>query len=317
MFSSRCRVISLLPSATEILCGIPGGKQLLVARSSEDDYPPDIMYLPTVIDPILSFTNMADVNQQVADKMKQLGTLYVVDKEQVEDLKPDVILTQDLCRVCSIDLMTVERIAQKMDPPPQVLNLSPECLEHMLDNIIQVGQAVGLGPEAKQYRMSLESRIEHVRSTTASLLGAGSKKRVLCLDWVNPYIVGGHWSPQIIDIAGGEPLLNTLMANGYGGRAKKVAVSEVVDAQPDIIIIAACGLDLNTLRQEISKLQGNPEWTAVSRAATSHKLAICDGHYFFNRPGPRLIDTLEFVAGYIHNMPSLIPANFPFEEIIF
>ncbi|KAJ2374325.1 hypothetical protein IW150_003169, partial [Coemansia sp. RSA 2607] len=145
------RIVSLLPSATEILCAIPGGKQLLVARSSEDDFPVDISHLPTVIDPLLEFTSLASVDQKVTEKMKELGTLYVVDKTKLEDLCPSVILTQDLCRVCSVDLMTVERIAIEMNPRPTVLNLSPVCIEDVFDNIREVGQAVGLVREAEEY----------------------------------------------------------------------------------------------------------------------------------------------------------------------
>ncbi|ORX67906.1 helical backbone metal receptor [Linderina pennispora] len=287
--------MSLLPSATEILCGIPGGKRLLVARSSEDDYPSDIVHLPAVIDQITKFTTSADVDKQVKEKMKELGTLYVVDRDRIEVLKPDVILTQDLCRVCSIDLMTVERIAQTMDPQPQVLNLSPVCLEDMLDNVTEVGQAAGLEAEAQEYR----------------------KPRVAFMDWVDPIIVGGHWMPQMIEIAGGIALLNPAFTgdNGHrhGDRAIKVTPEELLEAKPDVLIIAACGLEMHTLRKEIGLISGRDSWKAI-RAAVP-RIVICDGHYYFNRPGPRLVDSLEFMAGYINKVPDLIPGGFEYEEL--
>ncbi|KAJ1942826.1 hypothetical protein EC988_006391 [Linderina pennispora] len=310
------RVMSLLPSATEILCGIPGGKRLLVARSSEDDYPSDIVHLPAVIDQITKFTTSADVDKQVKEKMKELGTLYVVDRDRIEVLKPDVILTQDLCRVCSIDLMTVERIAQTMDPQPQVLNLSPVCLEDMLDNVTEVGRAAGLEAEAQEYRKSLEDRIERVRATVAAH-GTDTKPRVAFMDWVDPIIVGGHWMPQMIEIAGGIALLNPAFTgdNGHrhGDRAIKVTPEELLEAKPDVLIIAACGLEMHTLRKEIGLISGRDSWKAI-RAAVP-RIVICDGHYYFNRPGPRLVDSLEFMAGYINRVPDLIPEGFEYEEL--
>ncbi|KAJ2751028.1 hypothetical protein GGI19_004743 [Coemansia pectinata] len=313
MSSSRVRVMSLLPSATEIICAIPGKYQ----QTSEDDYPSDIAHLPTVIDPIIQFTSLADVDKQVVDKMKELGTLYVVDKSRIEALAPDVILTQDLCRVCSVDLMTVERIAQDMVPRPTVLNLSPTCIEDMLDNVAEVGHTVGLNAQAAAYRSSLEDRIARVRLAVEQHAAGQPRLRVLCLDWVNPYIVGGHWMPQIIDWAGGISLLSPLVTDEQGRRrgegAKRVSAEDIVAANPDIIIIAACGLNLDTLRKEIDAISDNSEWLAVRAAAP--RVVICDGHHYFNRPGPRLIDTLEFVAGISHTILALIPPDLPYQEL--
>ncbi|KAJ1647895.1 hypothetical protein J3B02_001680 [Coemansia erecta] len=311
------RVMSLLPSATEIMCGIPGGKQLLVARSSEDVYPSDISHLPTVIDPIIKFTSLADIDRQVSQKMKDLGTLYVVDKQKIISLQPDLILTQDLCRVCSVDLMTVERIAAAMHPRPVVLNLSPVCLEDLLDNITEVGEAAGLQRQSLGYRQSLEARIAHVKDVVAARSPVDTRPRVLTLDWVNPFIVGGHWMPQMVDIAGGVPLLNPLNAheNGrsHGGKAVKVSGKDIVDARPDIVVIAACGLSLDTLRKEIAALRQCAEWLTVRQSVS--RIVLCDGSHYFNRPGPRLVDSLEFIAGFINGIPDLIPKNIAFEEL--
>ncbi|KAJ2875603.1 hypothetical protein GGH93_001477 [Coemansia aciculifera] len=317
MSSSRVRVMSLLPSATEIICAIPGKYQQTYTQISEDDYPSDIAHLPTVIDPIIQFTSLADVDKQVVDKMKELGTLYVVDKSRIEALAPDVILTQDLCRVCSVDLMTVERIAQDMVPRPTVLNLSPTCIEDMLDNVAEVGHTVGLNAQVAAYRSSLEDRIARVRLAVEQHAAGQPRLRVLCLDWVNPYIVGGHWMPQIIDWAGGISLLSPLVTDEQGRRrgegAKRVSAEDIVAANPDIIIIAACGLNLDTLRKEIDAISDNSEWLAVRAAAP--RVVICDGHHYFNRPGPRLIDTLEFVAGISHTILALIPPDLPYQEL--
>ncbi|KAJ2703264.1 hypothetical protein H4218_000346 [Coemansia sp. IMI 209128] len=291
--------------------------ELLVARSSEDDYPSDIAHLPTVIDPIIQFTNMASVDKQVVEKMKDLGMLYVVDKSRIEALAPDVILTQDLCRVCSVDLMTVERIAQAMELRPAVLNLSPACMEDMLDNVTEVGNAIGLSAQAAECKRSLEARIARVRSAVEQRAAKQPGLRVLCLDWINPYIVGGHWMPQIVDWAGGVSLLSPLVTDAQGRLrgegAKRVLSEDIVAAKPDIVIIAACGLDLDTLRREIDNISDNSEWLAVRTAAP--RVVICDGHHYFNRPGPRLVDTLEFVAGITHKIPALIPPDLPFQEL--
>ncbi|KAJ2819050.1 hypothetical protein FBU31_005664 [Coemansia sp. 'formosensis'] len=249
--------------------------------------------------------------------MKELGTLYVVDKSRIEALAPDVILTQNLCRVCSIDLMTVERIAQDMHPRPTVLNLSPTCIEDMLDNVTEVGNTVGLNAEAVGYKGSLEDRIARVRLAVEHHAAGKPRPRVLCLDWINPYIVGGHWMPEIIDWAGSVSLLSPLVTDEQGRRrgegAKRVSSEDIVASSPDIIFIAACGLALDILRKEINALNDNSEWLAVRAAAP--RIVICDGHHYFNRPGPRLIDTLEFVAGVTHNISTLVPPDLPYQEL--
>lgn len=292
-----------------MLCAI-GGEQLLVGRSHEDNYPESIACVPVVTGQRTSFTTAAEVDAQVSAALKQGDSLYTLDVEKICELHPDVILTQDICAVCAIDLQTVQRVAARMSPAPNVVSLNPDGVSDVLRNIVQVGDAVGMGEEARATVIQLEQRISAVDVAIARRVGA--KLNVAFIEWPDPLYVGGHWTPQLIVRAGGIHPLNPPPACG-GGASKSFAVSHqrLAETDPDLIIFCPCGLDLVASRREAERVQCM-EWWQSLRAVKAGRVALVDGDAMFNRPGPRLVDAFEWLATVLHDQPGH-PSDFPVE----
>mmetsp|Transcript_35584 Transcript_35584/g.83159 ORF Transcript_35584/g.83159 Transcript_35584/m.83159 type:complete len:430 (+) Transcript_35584:84-1373(+) len=324
------RVCSLLPSATEMLCFI-GGAHLLVGRSHEDNYPECITHLPVLTGQTTTFTTAAAVNQQVSQSLASGQSLYTLDIERLRALQPDVILTQDICNVCAIDLPTVEKAALQMDPQPRVVSLNPLCLEDVLRNLIQLGDAVGLQAEAEQALARLQSRaaavdrlVEEASAGKGTGTGSASRPNTAFIEWSDPLYVGGHWTPQLIQRAGGHHPLNSPHghkdsaeqcqghSNNGAGKSFPIPSEKLVQSDPDFVVICCCGLKLPETRREASRLQAQPWWKDL-RAVKAGKVALVDGDAMFNRPGPRLIDALEWLAATFHGLADLVPRDFPVE----
>uniref|UniRef100_A0A7S3TLT5 Fe/B12 periplasmic-binding domain-containing protein n=1 Tax=Emiliania huxleyi TaxID=2903 RepID=A0A7S3TLT5_EMIHU len=308
------RVASVLPSATEILCFI-GGERLLVGRSHEDNFPPQITSLPVITGQTTTFTTAAEVDRVVSDSIGKGQSLYTLDAPLIESLSPDVILTQDICSVCAIDLQTVERLAAKMTPRPKVVSLNPLNLDDVLANVLQLGEAVGMAEEARAAHASLVERIAAVDRRVEQRrrqLGEGRRRpRVAFIEWSDPLYVGGHWTPQLIERAGGEHPLNAGGESG-GGKSFPVPPSAVVEADPDLVILAPCGLTLDMTRREATAL-ARTEWWRSLRAVREGRVVLVDGDAMFNRPGPRLVDALEWLFSAVHGVPEAAPHRFPCE----
>ena len=318
------RVVSLLPSATEILATI-GGDSLLVGRSHECDHPSSIDQIPVLTASRTRFTTAAAVDRQVSAMVAgsdAAPSLYHLDIDRLRDLRPDVILTQDLCRVCSIDLDSVHRAAMEMDPRPEVVSLNPTSFEGMLDDVMRVGAAVGREAAARaavvRMRERFHSAADHVNAFTDPV-------RVLFMEWTDPVFSGGHWTPQLIERAGGSHTLNPtrpMPGSGDGagaqgafreaGPSRRVTEDEIVASEPEVVIIAPCGLGLDVVRDEARNLMARP-WFGSLPAVQNGRVALVDGNQMFNRPGPRLVDAFEFLVGYLNDVPRLIPTDFPWE----
>ncbi|KND03460.1 uncharacterized protein SPPG_00943 [Spizellomyces punctatus DAOM BR117] len=311
--SKVSRVVSLLPSATEMLC-IIGGEHLLVGRNHEDDFPSTITNRPILTGQKTTFTTSADVDKQVSQALAAGQSLYTLDTNLLEELKPQVVLTQDLCNVCAIDLQTVERVAQKMNPSPLVVTLNPVNLQDVLANIIEVGRAVGMEGEALDAKKSLESRVANATSLARSFLDAahGIRKRVAFIEWTDPIYPGGHWTPQLIEMAGGTHPVAPATEDAGAGPSRRTPEQMVIDSKPEILIICPCGLNLEDSKRETRLAQEKNWWKEVMK--TCKKVAVVDGNQMFNRPGPRLVDALEWLVGFIWDRPDLIPEGFPWEQ---
>ena len=333
--TKRIRVASVLPSATEILCSI-GGDYLLVGRSHEDNFPASITHLPMLTDQLISreWTSAAAVNAEVSSALSSGKSLYFLNAELLTELKPDLILTQDLCSVCAIDLAEVRLIASKMNPQPAVLSLDPQTLEDVLADMIIVGEAVGLQKEAAKAKAVFEDRVRAVIAVADEILSAKSKEKervkVAFIEWSDPIYVGGHWTPQLIYMAGGEHTLNpcgegapnSYVQIGGAGKSFPVTIESVIASDPDLVIIAPCGLNLEMSRREADRLMGQ-QWFQDLRAIKNKRLLVVDGDAMFNRPGPRLVDALEWLVSVFHEKGSnnaksvaravsLRPKDFPF-----
>mmetsp|Transcript_35266 Transcript_35266/g.33493 ORF Transcript_35266/g.33493 Transcript_35266/m.33493 type:complete len:752 (-) Transcript_35266:65-2320(-) len=334
----KMRVVSVLPSATEILCSI-GADKLLVGRSHEDNFPSTITHLPMLTGQLIekSWTNAAAVNAEVSCALSSGKSLYFLNGELLAELKPDLILTQDLCSVCAIDLAEVRHIASKMPSPPRVLSLDPQTLEDVLGDMTVVGEAVGMQQEAAIAKGKFEERIMTVLAASNEILsewegiavipkGKGRIK-VAFIEWSDPIYVGGHWTPQLIYMAGGEHTLNTCgegtptsyVQIGGAGKSFPVTSEAVTESDPDLVIVCPCGLDLEMSKRETDRLM-TQEWFLELRAIKNKRLLVVDGDAMFNRPGPRLVDALEWLGSVLHtgDIPSvkhavsLQPKDFPY-----
>lgn len=336
------RVVSLLPSATEIVLALAGNEALrdgdgvrLVGRSHECDWPPEVLKsgVPTLTAARTRFESSAQVDREVRAALKASGqpngaagaqTLYALDVERLKSLRPDVIVTQDLCAVCSIDLSTVRAAAATMTPPPQVVSLNPETFEGMFDDILTVGEALGLGGRATELVVQLRERAyrveEYVNAYTA-------KPRVGFLEWTDPLFVGGHWTPQLIERAGGEhPLNPTAAVEGAGagegpigqtlrraGKSTTVSDAAFAASEPEMLVICPCGLSLDMAWRETEILSRKAWWKNLP-AVQRGKVAIVDGNQYFSRPGPRLVDGLEFLVGFLNDREEIIPDGFAWKR---
>jgi ABC-type Fe3+-hydroxamate transport system substrate-binding protein len=311
------RVVSLLPSATELLCAI-GASELLIARSHECDYPPDIHDRPILTAQRTSATTSAEIDAQVRalrdshdihDKPAPSDhatnpSLYQLDIPTLRALRPDVILTQDLCEVCSIDLATVRAVARTMTPEPAIVSLNPASIEDVFDDMLTVGEAVGRPDEAERAMVAARGEywtaVDYVNAFIAPV-------NVAFLEWIDPIFVGGHWTPQLIEAAGGEHPLNPA-----GAKSRQVSWDDVVASSPERMIICPCGYDLHAIRREMATLERRPGWRDLP-AVRNNQVMLVDGSQMFNRPGPRLVTAFRWLVSWLQDRPEIRPASLPGE----
>eukprot|EP01059_Diplonema_ambulator_P036239 TRINITY_DN8969_c1_g2_i1.p1 TRINITY_DN8969_c1_g2~~TRINITY_DN8969_c1_g2_i1.p1 ORF type:complete len:596 (+),score=86.83 TRINITY_DN8969_c1_g2_i1:64-1851(+) len=303
------RVCSVLPSATEVLC-IIGGEEMLVGRSHEDNFPESIADRPVLTGQVTNkeWTSAREIDRQVSEFLKEGKSLYLLDEQLLSELRPDVILTQDICSVCAIDLDTVRRVAKSMFPSPKVVSLNPQNLEDVLKDFIIVGEAVGLLDESHAALKKFEDRIAKAVSEVPS---DATPVNIAFIEWSDPIYVGGHWTPQIIQMAGGTHPLNPVKPSGGAGKSFAVPHKDVEASDPDIIIICPCGLKIPQATMEAHSLYSH-EWFRNMRAVKNNKVYIVDGDAMFNRPGPRLVDCLEWLVSLLHDKLHLCPPSFPY-----
>ena len=317
------RVVSLLPSATELLFAAGGG-ELLVGRSHECDFPPAALAAHVLTSARIAHTagagapaavDEAAIDAAVRASLAAGESLYRIDEDLLRALAPDVILTQDLCEVCSIDLRSVERVAAMLPSRPRIVNLNPTTVWQVLDDLLAVGEAVGRASSAQAAATMLRDRLwTAAEQGTPFTDGPG----VLFLEWTDPPFVGGHWTPELITLAGGTHPLNPA-----GAKSRVATPEEIVASAPELVVVAPCGLPLAAVRESVRALERAPWWNelpavraartaaAAGRAATTVQLV--DGNQMFNRPGPRLVDALEWLAAWIHDRPTVAPPAFPAE----
>ncbi|HYE63744.1 MAG TPA: ABC transporter substrate-binding protein [Phycisphaerales bacterium] len=319
---ARPRVVSLLPSATEALCAIGGGG-LLVGRSHECDFPASVAHLPVLTGQRTHATDPAEIDRQVSASLSAGEALYTLDAILLEGLRPDVILTQDLCEVCSIDLAHVQRVAASFSWPVQVVSLNPHTLEGVLDDLLTVGRAVGMERAATETLVRLRGRLFAAEEFVNPYADGPT---VGFLEWTDPLFCAGHWTVQMIERAGGRHPLNPTVAQANAGaaagpqRAQRLAGKSVrvpeevfVASAPEYVVIAPCGLSLERTRACAAALAQKPWWRDLP-AVRQRQVALVDGNQMFNRPGPRLVDAFEWLVGWLNDRPEVIPDGFPWER---
>lgn len=287
------RIVSLLPSATEIVYALGLGDEL-VGVTYECDYPPEVTTKPVVIRTALPHglpLTAREIDAAVRERMDRQEPLYVLEKELIRELDPDVILTQDLCRVCAIPSGQVERALEELGTTDaKVISLDPHTLDEVLETIVVVGRLLGRAERAEELVSSLRARVEAVRRTAARLPSI----RVFCLEWSDPPFVAGHWIPEMVEAVGGQNLLNE-----KGQPSRVVGWHEVAQATPEVIVFMPCGYYLEEAEEEAPRLFEIPEFADTPAAREGNVWAV-DATSYFSRPGPRLVDGLEVLAWAVH-----------------
>jgi len=286
------RIISLLPSATEILFALGLGAEVR-AVTHECDYPAEALTKPHITRSLLApdlssgAIDAAVREQLVADA----HSLYTIDRDLLAEIAPTLIVTQRLCEVCAVAYDEVLEAVRSLPQRPQIINLEPERLGDVLRDIATVGAATGHEAEAAALLAELHARVEAVRQRVAL---AQSRPRVAFIEWIDPIFCGGHWNPELIALAGGEDGIGRI-----GERSEQVAWERIAAYQPEVMIVAACGFTEQRSRQDEPLLRAYPDFADLP-CARSGRVHFVDGAAYFSRPGPRLVDSLELLARLIH-----------------
>jgi iron complex transport system substrate-binding protein len=285
------RIVSLLPSATEIICQLGLGEQL-VGVTHECDFPPFVAKLPKVTRTLIPHeASSREIDALVQERMKTQRALYTLDLPTLERLAPDLIVTQALCDVCAVAEAEVTAAACTLPGQPRVINLEPTCLEDVFMCLKRVGDAAGVPERADQAIAQLRARVHAIESQTATI---ADRPRVVLLEWIDPPFCCGHWSPELVRRAGG------LEGIGREGQpSRRIAWEEVRACNPDVLVIACCGFDIQRTAQDRPVLASYPGYGDLN-AVREGRVYVVDGNAYFSRPGPRLVDSLEILAHLLH-----------------
>ncbi|MDZ4864982.1 MAG: ABC transporter substrate-binding protein [Gemmatimonadota bacterium] len=290
------RIVSLLPSATEIIASL-GLIDSLVGVSHSCDWPPAVLGLPQVTSTMIpKHASPAEIDEAVRERHAAGLPLYEVDERRLSDLAPDLVVTQGLCDVCAVTEAQARAACAGWPAGVEVLSLAPRTVADVFANILDIGMAVSRVVKARTLVAALSRRTDRV---VAAVRGADRQPRVTLLEWVTPLYAGGHWTPEIIALAGGK--------DGHGrvgAPSRRIAWDEVRVWQPEVLVVACCGLDVEAAAGTAVSLAALPGYAELP-AVRQRQTWVVDGVGYFSRPGPRLIDSLEWLAGVLH--PSLVP----------
>ncbi len=285
------KIVSLLPSATEIICQL-GLREQLVGVTHECDYPVSVVGLPKVTNTLIPHdATSGQIDELVRERLKTEKALYTLDMPVLQSLRPDLIVTQALCDVCAVAESEVQQAACSLPGTPQVINLEPICLEDVLKCIQLVGDAAGCSEIAQREIGLLRDRIQAVADRTLSIQARPS---VMLLEWIDPPFCAGHWSPELVELAGGREAIGE-----KSQRSRTTSWEAIVQADPEVLFIACCGFGIERTLQDLPILQSKPGWEAL-RCVRARKVFVVDGSAYFSRPGPRLVDSLEILAHALH-----------------
>jgi len=288
------RIVSLLPSATEIICQVGLGEHL-VGVSHECDYPSFAKDLPNVTESLIP-KDASSVEVDIAVR-KQLNTekaIYHLDMDVLKELKPDFIITQSLCEVCAVAEDEVLDAVCELPNDAKIINLEPMTLQDVFDTLLLVGEETNHKKKAVDAVNQLRERVDKVIEITESNIPINSRPDMVFLEWLDPTFNAGHWTPELIEYAGAISLLSNKHKP-----STTITWENVVDADPDVLFIACCGYDLNRTLQDMPIIKNKEAWPDM-KSVKQNKIYVTDGNAYFSRPGPRLVDGLEIMAHAIH-----------------
>jgi iron complex transport system substrate-binding protein len=292
------RIVSLLPSGTEIVCALGLG-EALVGRSHECDFPYRVQSLPACTQShIPSQADSLAIHENVTQRLERGLSLYAVQKEVLQSLQPDVIITQAQCDVCAVRLSDVEdAVASWLGKRPQIVSLAPTRLAEVWQDIQRVGDTLGVSQQACLVLEEIQTRIHHVQQAVQS---AEHRPRVGCIEWLNPLMASGNWVPELVELAGGQNCFGIA-----GQHSPWLSPQDLMAEDPEHLILMPCGFSIPQTLAEWADLQNTPPWKNLS-SVQNGRLTVVDGNQYFNRPGPRLVESLEILAEALH--PKLLPA---------
>jgi iron complex transport system substrate-binding protein len=296
------RIVSLLPSATEIVCAL-GLRNSLVGVTHECDWPPSVRTLPHVTRSLIpAAATSRQIDTLVRQRMETGLALYTLDESALAALAPDLIITQTLCDVCAVAEDEVRQAAARLPTQPRVLHLEPVTLDQVLQSIQQVAEAAGVSSHADAVVEQLRARRDAVIRRAGD---ATRRPRVAVLEWIDPLFCCGHWTPELVELAGGQEGL------GIAGRpARTISWHELRQWQPEVLLLACCGYSVEQTLRDLSLLRSLPGWDELP-CVRSRRVWAVDGSAYFSRPGPRLIDSLEILAHLIDPQRHELPAHLP------
>ncbi len=291
------RIVSLIASATEIVCAL-GAEKWLVGISHECDYPESVLSKPCCTSSAISSEQASsEIDSQVREMMESGQSLYKVDGQKLLRLKPTVILTQIQCEMCAVSPRDLEGIGlEQLEVAPQIVPLNTRGLDDLFTDILRAARALRLEGPAFELCDQLKYRLNVLRKRTLKF----PKRTVACLEWLDPLMISGNWMPELVEVVSGVAVLSDAQ-----GRSSMITFDELLDSDPDVVICMPCGFSLERTLRDVHALVEDPKWRML-RAFKSGNVYAVDGNAYFNRPGPRLIDSAELTAQLLH------PAAFDF-----
>jgi iron complex transport system substrate-binding protein len=285
------KIYSFVPSATEMVYALGLGDQLC-GVTHECDYPPQARTKPVAIRSLIDSSSLSqrEIDDRVVESMSHGHGLYSIDKSLLHENKPDVVITQELCDVCSVSLRDVLSTISDLSSSCNVVSLKPRGLKGVLEDILTVGRACGAETAARELVESLETRIDAVREVAEAI----DRPRVFCVEWFDPVFASGHWVPEMVEIAGGEDAL------GLAGQdSRKIPWDRVLEYDPEVLILMPCGFEVERAVEDLPLLAKNEGWQSIAAVRTGAVFATSSSAYY-SRPGPRLVDGLELMGRMIH-----------------
>jgi len=286
------KIISLLPAATEIVCAL-GLEENLIGRSHECDFPPSVKRLPICSDAnIPDNLSSAAIDIKVKELLTDALSIYTVKREVIKQLAPDVVITQAQCDVCAVSLKEVEEALEDyLDKESTIISLQPDSLRAIFNNIREVAAVLDVADRSEQLIEDLQERVDIIRH---KLKFMENKPTIACIEWLGPMMVSGNWVPELVSIAGGVPILAE-----NGKHSPYVKWEDIQQQNPDVIVVMPCGFSIGRTMKEVDLLLQLPGFSEM-KAVKNDRFYIADGNQYFNRPGPRIVDSIEILAEIIH-----------------
>jgi iron complex transport system substrate-binding protein len=287
------RIVSLLPSATEIVCAL-GFAEQMVGRSHECDFPPSIRHLPALTEPKFNPEGTsAAIDQRVKQIVGNALSVYRVDADKLRQLQPDLIVTQSQCEVCAVNMRDVEEAVADWigGAPPKIVSLAPFSLDDVLNDMGRVAMALGAGVHGMEFVTALSRQMSEIAAKAKATV---ERPTLACIEWIAPLMAAGNWMPELVAMAGGQNLFGIA-----GEHSPWMNFEELASKDPEVILVAPCGFEIKRTVAEMPALTSHPRWKELG-AVREGRVFLADGNQYFNRPGPRIVESLLILAEILH-----------------